>query len=46
VAAPTIIEADLAAKLLIIEGRAATERFDEQYRAVLTDRRGRTEVLT
>jgi FAD:protein FMN transferase len=45
VAAPTIIEADLAAKLLIIEGRAATERFDERYRAVLTDRRGRTEVL-
>jgi thiamine biosynthesis lipoprotein len=45
VAAPSIIEADLAAKLLIIEGRAAVERFDERYRAVLTDRRGRTEVL-
>jgi len=45
VAAPTIIEADLAAKLLIIEGRAAAEQFDERYRVVLTDRYGRTGVL-
>ena len=45
VAAPTIIETELAAKLLIIEGRAAAERFDERYRAVLTDRYGRTEML-
>jgi FAD:protein FMN transferase len=45
VAAPTILEADLAAKLLIIEGMAAFERFDDRYRAVVTDRQGRTEVL-
>ena len=45
VAASTILEADLAAKLLIIEGKAASERFDERYRAVVTDYRGRTEVL-
>jgi thiamine biosynthesis lipoprotein len=46
VAAPTIIDADLAAKLLIIEGRAAAKRFDERYRAVLTNQYGRIEVLT
>jgi thiamine biosynthesis lipoprotein len=45
VAAPTILEADLAAKLLILEGKAALGRFDERYRTVITDRRGRTEVL-
>ncbi|HEX2729103.1 MAG TPA: FAD:protein FMN transferase [Rubrobacteraceae bacterium] len=45
VAAPTILEADLSAKLLILEGRSALERFDDQYRAVVTDRRGRTEVF-
>jgi FAD:protein FMN transferase len=46
VAAPTILEADLAAKLLILEGKAALGRFDERYRAVVTDRRGQTKVLS
>jgi thiamine biosynthesis lipoprotein len=46
VAAPTILEADLAAKLLIIEGKAALQRFDERYRAVVTDRHGRTQALS
>jgi len=45
VAAPTILEADLAAKLLIIEGVPALERLDDRYRVVLTDRWGRTEVV-
>jgi thiamine biosynthesis lipoprotein len=45
VSAPTILEADLAAKLLIIEGSAALERLDDGCRAVATDRLGRTEVL-
>ena len=45
VAAPTILEADLAAKLLVLEGKAAFERFGERHRAVVTDRRGKTEVL-
>ena len=45
VAAPTILEADLAAKLLIIGGEAALERFDERYRVIVTDRQGRTQVL-
>lgn len=45
VAAPTILEADLAAKLLILEGKSALERLDDRYRAVVTDRQGRTEIL-
>ena len=45
VAAPTILEADLAAKLLILEGPSALERFDDGYRAITTDRNGRTEVF-
>ena len=45
VAAPTILEADLAAKLLIIEGLPALERLEGRYRVVLTDRWGRTEVV-
>ena len=47
VAAPTILEADLAAKLLIIEGKTALERFfgDDRLKVVVTDRDGRTEVL-
>ena len=45
VAAPTILEADLAAKLLIIEGVPALERLNKRYRVVLTDRWGRTEVV-
>lgn len=45
VAAPTILEADLAAKLLILEGKTVLQRFDERYRAIVTDRRGITEVF-
>jgi thiamine biosynthesis lipoprotein len=45
VAAPTILEADLTAKLLIIEGRKAAERLNPGYQIVVTDRDGRTEVL-
>ena len=46
VAAPTILQADALAKLLIIEGRSAFERFGgEGFGAVVTDRRGQTEVL-
>lgn len=45
VAAPTILEADLAAKLLILEGPSALERFDDGYRAITTDRNGNTEVF-
>jgi hypothetical protein len=45
VAAPTILEADLAAKLLIIEGKAALARFDDRFKAVVTDREDRTELL-
>ena len=45
VAAPTILEADLTAKLLILEGKAALERLDSQYRAIVTNREGSTEVL-
>ena len=46
VAAPTILEADLMAKLLIIEGKPAFARSEGGgLRAVVTDRQGRTEVL-
>ena len=45
VAAPTILEADLAAKLLILEGRGALSRFGEGFRAVVTDHEGNTEHL-
>jgi thiamine biosynthesis lipoprotein len=45
VTAPTILEADLAAKLLILEGRGAMRRFREGFRAVLTDHEGNTEYL-
>jgi thiamine biosynthesis lipoprotein len=47
VAAPTILEADLAAKLLILEGREAMRRFgeEESLRAVVTDREGNTKYL-
>lgn len=46
VAAPTILEADLLAKLLIIEGRPAFDRLGGAgFRGVVTDRWGRTEVL-
>jgi thiamine biosynthesis lipoprotein len=44
--APTILEADLAAKLLILEGRQAMRRFGkEEFRAVVTDHEGNTEYL-
>jgi thiamine biosynthesis lipoprotein ApbE len=42
VAAPTILEADLAAKLLIIGGERMTGRLDGRFQAIFTDRRGRT----
>jgi thiamine biosynthesis lipoprotein len=42
VAAPTILEADLAAKLLIIGGEQMTERLDGRFQAVFTDRHGRS----
>ena len=45
VTAPTILEADLAAKLLILEGQDAMRRFSEGFRAVVTDREGNTEYL-
>ena len=45
VTAPTILEADLGAKLLILEGKSALRKFDERYKVVVTDRRGRSEVL-
>lgn len=45
VAAPTILEADLAAKLMVIEGRAALERMNGDYRVVITGDQGRTELL-
>ena len=45
VAAPTILEADLAAKLLIIGDERMTGRLDERFWAVFTDRQGRTRSL-
>jgi thiamine biosynthesis lipoprotein len=46
VTAPTILEADLAAKHLILEGREAMRHFsEEELRAVVTDREGNTEYL-
>ena len=42
VAAPTILQADLAAKLLIIGGERMTESLDGRLQAVLTDWHGRT----
>jgi thiamine biosynthesis lipoprotein len=45
VTAPTILEADLAAKLLILEGQGAMQRFGEGLRAVVTDREGNTAYL-
>jgi FAD:protein FMN transferase len=45
VAAPTILEADVTAKLLILEGKAALERLGSQYRAIVSNREGSTEVL-
>ncbi len=45
VAAPTILEADLAAKLLILEGRRGMSRFGEGFLAVVTDREENTKYL-
>jgi thiamine biosynthesis lipoprotein len=44
--APTILEADLAAKLLILEDRGAMRRFGQGLRAVVTNREGNTEYLS
>jgi thiamine biosynthesis lipoprotein len=45
VAAPSILEADLAAKLLIIEGRRAARSIGGSCRIVVTDRKGETTSL-
>jgi FAD:protein FMN transferase len=45
VGAPSILEADLAAKLLIIEGRRAAQRISDSCRIIVTDRRGETKLL-
>jgi thiamine biosynthesis lipoprotein len=45
VAAPTILEADLAAKLFIIEGMDAARRIGESCRIIVTSRRGETTLL-
>jgi thiamine biosynthesis lipoprotein len=45
VAAPSILEADLAAKLLIIEGRRAARSIGGSCRIVVTDREGETTSL-
>lgn len=42
VAAPTILEADLAAKVLIIGGEQMAEHLDGRFQAVFTDRYGHT----
>lgn len=45
VSAPNILEADLAAKLLVLEGREAMKRFGGRLRAVVTDSAGVTSYL-
>jgi thiamine biosynthesis lipoprotein ApbE len=45
VAAPSILEADLAAKLLLIEGRHAARSIGGSCRIVVTDREGETTSL-
>ena len=45
VAAPSILEADLAAKLLIIEGRQASRRIGASCQIVVSDREGETTLL-
>ena len=45
VGAPSILEADLAAKLLIIEGRGAAQRIGEACRIIVTDRWRETKLL-
>lgn len=45
VAAPTILEADLAAKLLLIEGKPGLERINETCQIVVTNNQGQTEML-
>jgi thiamine biosynthesis lipoprotein len=42
VAAPTILEADLAAKFLVIGGAQMAGHLDGRFQAVFTDRHGRT----
>ncbi len=45
VAAPTILEADLAAKLLMVGGRVGARYLDYRYRIVVTGKEGTTEAL-
>lgn len=45
VAAPSILEADLAAKLLIIEGTRGARRIGDSCRIVVTDREGEVTLL-
>jgi thiamine biosynthesis lipoprotein len=45
VAAPSILEADLAAKLLIIEGSRAAQRIGNSCHIVVTDREEKTKLL-
>lgn len=46
VSAPNILEADLAAKLLILEGREAVKHFDGSLQAVVTDSKRDTAYLS
>lgn len=45
VAAPTILQADLAAKFLMVGGRSRTRYLDRRCRIVVTGKEGTTEVL-
>jgi thiamine biosynthesis lipoprotein len=45
VSAPTILGADLAAKLLMVEGSSGARKLDRRCRIVVTGRQGMTEVL-
>ena len=45
VSGPTILEADLAAKLLMVGGRSGTRYLDHRYRMVVTGKEGTTEDL-
>lgn len=45
VAAPTILEADFAAKLLVLEGMHALRRIDNRCQVIITSRHGHTEGL-
>lgn len=45
VAAPTILESDLIAKMLVIKGKEATHRIDGRYQAIVTSESGETRML-